>query len=116
MLSIQPDLDIKGQDLDSYVNWLSTLFITSLGAVAALNARIRLQRVDEKTVCLVDVQPSIKPVFAKTAKGDGIFYVRLNNTTRQLPTPEAIDYVAAHWGGAPSIAMTDDRLLSEEPT
>jgi hypothetical protein len=99
VIGIQPDLDYKRQSLDGYVNWLSTLLLGSLGP-AALTARVRFEEVDDKTACLIDVQPSTKPVFAKTTKGDGVFYVRFNNSTRQLSTPEVIDYVAAHWGAA----------------
>jgi hypothetical protein len=103
VIGIQPDLNFKKQDLDGYVNWLSTLLLVSIGP-ATLGTKIRLETVGDLVVCLVDVQPSIKPAFAKTTKGDGVFYVRMNNTTRQLSTPEVIDYVAAHWGSAPALA------------
>lgn len=114
VLGIQPDLDLKRQDLDSYVNWLSTLLHGALGA-AAMNTRIRLELVEDKTVCLIDVQPSIKPVYAKTSKGDGVFYVRFNNSTRQLSTPEAVDYVAQHWSPGSTRALTPVQGVRAEP-
>jgi hypothetical protein len=98
VLGIQPDLDSKNQNLDGYSNWLSTLLLHSLGAAAALNTRIRIEEDADKQVCIVDVLPSIKPVYASTHKGADLFFVRLNNTTRMLTTPEAVDYITGHWG------------------
>jgi hypothetical protein len=48
-------------------------------------------------VCLVDVEPSSKPVYAKTTKGDQCFYVRISNTTRMLEGPELVTYVDQHF-------------------
>jgi hypothetical protein len=97
ILGIQPDLDLKKQTIDGYTNWLSTLLVTSLGAPAALNTRIRIETEADKMVCLVDVYPSIKPVYASTHKGTGLFFARLNNTTRLLTIAEAVDYITSHW-------------------
>lgn len=99
ILGLQPDLDFKNQDLDHYQNWLTSLLVGSIGGgtVGAL-VTIRIESVGSEVVCLVDVKPSSKPVYAKTTKGDNCFYVRVTNTTRLLEGPDIVDYVGEHWG------------------
>jgi len=98
ILGVEPDLGLKNFDLDRYANWLTTLIQKSLGGPpAALNAIVRFEGVDGKQVCLVDVRRSARPVFANTTKGDEVFFVRMNNTTRALPTSEVHEYIREHW-------------------
>jgi hypothetical protein len=95
---LQPDLDFKHQDLDSYQNWLTTLLMTSIGGgVVGAHVSLRVESVGAELVCLVDVSPSPKPVYAKTTKGEACFYVRINNTTRLLEGPHIQDYINGHW-------------------
>jgi hypothetical protein len=98
ILGLQPDLDFKGQDLDSYQNWLTTLLINSIGAgVVGAHVGIRIEPVGSEVVCLVDVRPAPDPVYAKTIKGDNVFYVRVNNTTRILEGPDIQIYIKGQW-------------------
>lgn len=39
------------------------------------------------------------PVRARTSKADGVFFVRMNNSTRALPDDEVDAYVEDHWVG-----------------
>jgi hypothetical protein len=95
---IQPDLDYKHQDLDSYQNWLTGLLVSNIGGGAVgAHTGIRLEAVGSEVVCLVDVSPSPVPVYAKTTKGDACFYVRMNNTTRMLEGPDLPAYIDGHW-------------------
>ena len=50
-----------------------------------------------EVVCLVDVDPSLLPVYARTTKGESCFYVRINNTTRMLEGPHVPNYIDGHW-------------------
>lgn len=98
ILGIQPDLDYKKQDIDGYQNWLSTLFMNALGhAAVAKLVTIRFEPVEEQVVCLVDVSPASRPIYANTVKGDDVFYVRVNNTTRILTGAEMVDYIKEHF-------------------
>lgn len=98
VLGIEEDLKYKNQDIDSYQNWLSTLFINSFGAAATANyVSIRFETEDDKVVCLVDVKPSSSPVYANTIKGNAVFYVRLGNTTRIFNGQEILDFIADRW-------------------
>lgn len=58
---------------------------------------LRIESVGSELVCLVDLNPSPSPVYAKTTKGDGCFYVRINNTTRLLEGPHIASYIDGHW-------------------
>lgn len=91
ILGLQPDLDFKKQDLDGYQNWLLSLLINNIGGgVVGALVSPRIEAAGSEVVCLVDVKPSTKPVYAKTTKGDNCFYVRAGNTTRMLDGPDII--------------------------
>lgn len=98
IVGLGPDLEFKRQDLDSYQNWLTTLLMNQIGAAAiAAHVGFRIESVGAELVCLVDVEPSDVPIYAKTTKGNSCFYVRINNTTRMLEGPEVVAYVRTHW-------------------
>ncbi|MDN5852457.1 MAG: DUF262 domain-containing protein [Actinomycetia bacterium] len=99
VLGVEADLAFKKMDLDRYLNWLTSILITSCGAgPVTANTRIRGEVIDDRTVVVVHVTPAPKPVFVKTSKVDEAFYVRANNTTRSPSISEVPVYVAAHWG------------------
>ena len=86
------------QDLDGYQNWLTTLLVNRIGAgIVGAHVRLRIEPAGSKVVCLIDVEPSPSPVYAKTTKGDNCFYVRINNTTRMLEGPHIVSYIGGHW-------------------
>lgn len=98
VLGIQPDLDYKKQDLDGYQNWLSTLFMNAVGkAVVAKGVKIRFETVEDRVVCLVDVNKSSSPVYANTIKGKETFYIRVGNTTRILTGADLVKYTKEHF-------------------
>jgi hypothetical protein len=98
VVGLQPDLDFKHQDLDGYQNWLTTLFVSTIGGgVVGANVRLRIESDGAHLVCLVDVSPSRTAVYAKTTKGENCFYVRVNNTTRLLEGRDIQTYISDHW-------------------
>ena len=98
ILGLQPDLEFKKQDLDGYHNWLSTLFMNTIGeASIAKYVKIRFETAEDKVVCLVDVAKANKAVFADTIKGKEVFYVRVGNTTRILSGSEMMSYIESHY-------------------
>ena len=52
---------------------------------------------DGSQVVLVHAPPSSEPVYAKVSKGDRVFYVRVNNSTRVLEGPDLVGYVKQRW-------------------
>ena len=95
LLGIQPDLEHKNFDIDAYQNWLSTLLLNSIGKANVANyVSIRFDNKEDKVICLVDVIPSPKPVYANTYKGKEVFYARVENSTRIFEGAELTDYVS----------------------
>lgn len=101
VLGIEPDLGLFAgrSDSDAYLNWLTTLLTKGLGGAATALVRVRFEVNSEKVVCLADVEPSPTPVFATTSKGAEVFFVRMNNTSRQLDGQELLRYTKQHWSG-----------------
>lgn len=97
LLGIQPDLDRKNMDADRYVNSLTTAFEHQLGSLASAKTRIEVQQVDGVSICLVHIPKAPRPVYANTSKGDHVFYVRMNNSTRILEGPDLVSYVNDNW-------------------
>jgi type I restriction enzyme R subunit len=50
-----------------------------------------------KQICRVDVARHSQPVWAKTSKGERVFFARFNNTTRVVPANEADAYARIWW-------------------
>jgi hypothetical protein len=94
VLGVEPDLKLKGFNLDQYENFLHTTIVRDIDPVSAARCRVRFEGVEGRTLCLVDVPRSSRPVYATTDKGRGLFFVRTGNSTRALETKEAVIYVA----------------------
>lgn len=87
----------KRQDADGYENWLTSMLAEMLGKVATTCLVVSFTKVGEHDVCRLDVSPSKVPIFIRSQKSSGDFYVRLNNSTRLLNTAEALEYNRSHW-------------------
>lgn len=101
VVGLRPDFSTFGartDPADSLTNWLTTLLTQSVGAADAALIRIHLEEVaDGVDVCRVDVPASSHPVFVTT--DDDAFFVRYDNSTRQLTPRHTLDYVREHWPG-----------------
>lgn len=99
-VGVERDLKVVARnDLDGFENWIITLLEQAIGGAATANATVEFPAVNGTTVCRVKVRPSGSPVYV-TVKGDDWFYVRLGNSTRRLPTREAIEYISQRWRSA----------------
>jgi type I restriction enzyme R subunit len=91
---------VKPANADGLVNWLTTKLISAVGHTPATKVRIRIEDYRGTDICRVDVAPSRTPVWAKTSKKDAAFFVRFNNSTRDVSSEsqEAVEaYIADHW-------------------
>lgn len=88
---------VKPKNGDGFVNWLTTHLINALGHTPVTRTRARIALHADHEICRVDVAASPAPVRAKTSKDEQVFFVRMNNSTRALPDPEAESYRAQHW-------------------
>ena len=82
---------------DGFVNWLTTHLINALGHTPVTRTRARIAVHGGHEICRVDVAASPRAVWAKTSKDEQVFYVRMNNSTRALPQPDAEAYRAERW-------------------
>lgn len=98
VLGIGADLDHKGMDTDRYVNAISSILASALGAASSTRARVRIDPLGDEQVCTITVPPSPDPVYAKTSKGDQVFFVRVNNSSRILEGNDLVSYVKDKWG------------------
>jgi type I restriction enzyme R subunit len=89
---------VKHRNGDGFVLWLTDHLVNALGHTPVTRTRARIVVHDGKEICRVDVAASSGPVWARTSKADEVFYVRMNNSTRELPFDEVDAYVVDKWG------------------
>lgn len=93
---------VKPQNGDGFVNWLTTHLVNALGHPPVTLTRARIVVHEDTEICRVDVAASPAPVRAQTSKAENVFYVRMNNSTRELPEHEAGAYIdQTRQGGHP---------------
>lgn len=68
-----------------------------LDAVAATMTAINVQEFDGRKVCLLEVQRSPDPIYLRTSKNPKTFFVRVNNSTRELTGPDMVSYIRNRW-------------------
>jgi len=90
---------VKPTNADGLVNWLTTHLVNALNHSAVMRTRTRIDRVTDQDVCRIDVARSSVPVIARMSDGREAFWVRMNNSTRELPEIEVEEYVKDHWRG-----------------
>ena len=88
---------MKPASADGLVNWLTTHLINALRHPAVMRTRTRIEHVADVQVCRIDVARSSAPVVARMSDGRSAFWVRTNNSTRELPEVEVEEYVKNHW-------------------
>ena len=98
---------VRPRNGDGFVNWLTTHLINALGQAAVMRTRARIAEHEGHEICRLDVARSSQPVWANTSKAADVFYVRMNNSTRELPSiglaaEELVAYQADRWPGLSS--------------
>jgi type I restriction enzyme, R subunit len=88
---------VKPPSVDGLVNWLTTHLISALRHASVMRTRTRIDQVEGVEICRVDVAPSSVPVYARMSAKDEVFWVRMNNSTRELPEIEIEEYVRDRW-------------------
>jgi type I restriction enzyme R subunit len=112
LIGVGPDRQVVGLDHDyprvqppngdGFVNWLTTHLTNAIGHAAVMRTRARITVHDGHEICRLDVGRSPKPVWAKTSKGDRVFFVRMNNSTRAMPDLELGAYLHERWPAEPT--------------
>ena len=80
---------------DGYQAFIVRLVSAYLGRENCEIVIINFHTIDDKEVCSITVKPSESPVFVE--KMEGALYVRTGNSTQELNTKEALEYVGRHF-------------------
>ena len=93
---LERDLSLLDGSFDRLQQQIIRAVVDSMSTNAAARVRIRVEIADDRTVAVVDVDPSAEPVYTRTDKGDA-FFCRLANTTRSVGIAEIQGYIDQHW-------------------
>ena len=90
---------LKSKNTDGWQLWFTDLIVNTLGKVSVTNLHLDFFRISGKTVARIDVNPSMKPVFARELKGpkEHFFYVRMHASTRRIAGPDLLEYQKKHF-------------------
>lgn len=103
VVGIEDDLRTLGRrDRDGYEQKFREVLNRLLGTEFSGYQRVSFRESSGKIVCVVQVEPSTKPVYLKQGPSKGQkatkeFYVRSGNTTQPLDMQTAHDYISMHW-------------------
>ena len=89
---------VRPPNADGYVNWLDTLFETNLGHVGANRLDVRIDTINGRDVCRIDVPASSRPIWVTNKHGDRTLYQHRNNSTRAVPADEVDSFITERFG------------------
>lgn len=100
VLGLGRDLPMMKQpDVDRYELWLRDYLSQVLGGAAASSLAVSFPVVSGHEICLVRVPESRRPVYVVPSKPEGPqLWVRVGNSTRQLPLDQALSYASDRFG------------------
>ena len=96
-IGVEQDLETKHWDVDKYVNSITSSIMSELGAVAGTMTNISIEDFEGRKICLCEIQRSPNPVYLRTSKNSETFFVRVNNSTRELTGPDLVNYIRKRW-------------------
>ena len=92
IFGLEKDLSFTRDSEDLFLNMLSSLIIDQIGVEFVNLVEARIEIVDDKKVCVVNVSKSSSAAFLSGSRGSE-FFVRVFNTTRQLDSEETMHYL-----------------------
>ncbi|MEK7603745.1 MAG: ATP-binding protein [Patescibacteria group bacterium] len=81
---------------DGFENHFNNLFNSMIGPEFRQFVKLSFNDINNKAVCLANVEPSHKPVYLKTENGEN-FYIRTGNVTSPLKMSEVATYISSWW-------------------
>lgn len=97
IIGIENDINsLKRRDRDGFQQALTQSVAKYLGEEFCRYIHISFAERDGKTVCLVKVESSPRPVFLED-RSEKEFYIRLGNTTRSLDIEKSHEYIGMNW-------------------
>ncbi|WP_445731904.1 AlbA family DNA-binding domain-containing protein [Mariniflexile sp.] len=83
---------LKHKNKDGYEREIFRIISTQIGHDACFSNHISFYVVNEKEICVIDIEPSKEPVYANDGTST-TFYVRTGNATYPLTVKETVDYL-----------------------
>jgi len=83
---------LKHKNRDGYEREIFRIISTQLGHEACFSNHISFYIFDQKEICVIDIEPSSKPVYVDDGENT-TFYVRTGNATYPLTVKETVDYL-----------------------
>ncbi|WP_082422421.1 helix-turn-helix domain-containing protein [Aquimarina longa] len=83
---------LKHKNRDGYEREIFRIISTQLGHEACFSNHISFYVVNEKDICVIDIETSKEPVYVKDGTST-TFYVRTGNATYPLTVKETVDYL-----------------------
>jgi hypothetical protein len=100
LIGVRDDGSIEGIESDKLANddrfllHLWTLIRTCLGKDVSPYIQTNLDKINDRTVCVVTCSRSLRPVFLRQPGFDEEFYIRLGPSSASLDISEALKYIA----------------------
>lgn len=97
ILGIKKDIEtLKVKNTDGFSLLLNQIVESYLGIEMTELIDINYKKISGKTICIVEIKESTKPVFIKI-DNNKFFYVRMGNSTKKLDSEESYNFIRYHW-------------------
>jgi hypothetical protein len=104
LIGVRDDGSIEGLATDKFPNedkfllHLWTLIRTCLGRDFSTYIRTRIEKIDEKNVCIVSCSPSNRPVFLRQPGFEEEMYIRIGPSSNAISISEGLRYISDRFG------------------
>lgn len=93
---LEADLKIVENSEDKFLNLLNTIINDSIGPEYGALVKVRLEPINGKIVCMIDVDRSLIPAYLEF-ENHKEFFIRMGNTSRSLDPEETVKYIGQNW-------------------
>jgi hypothetical protein len=88
---------LKRKDGDGFIQYLIQILNNMLGKETNRLISASIKNLDNREICLINVEKSPKPVFISHNNTEE-FYIRASSTSQPLNVREAYEYIKSQWG------------------
>ena len=97
LIGLEGDLaSLPKSNTDGFENHFNNLFNSMIGPEFRRFVKLTFSNVENKTICLANIESSHKPAYLKTGDGED-FYIRTGNVTTPLKMSEVANYISSWW-------------------
>lgn len=97
VVGIERDINtLPKKNRDGFENHLNSLMRAMIGVNEAKQTQVYFQKIGDKDLCAINVEPLHRPAYLKFADKEE-FFVRVGNSTRALSMSEAEEYIRSRF-------------------